>query len=63
MFRVDKTTLVYKLFKSLRDTLDERESKIGYFEYVHSYISWDPYLEITYKELQNRNFITLKRYT
>lgn len=38
ILRVDKTTLVYILFKSLRDTLDERELKIGYFVYVHSFI-------------------------
>lgn len=63
ILRVDITTLVYILFKSLRDTLDERESKNGYFAYVHSFISWDPYLESTYKELQNRYFITLKSYT
>lgn len=63
IFRVDKTTLVYKLFKSLRETVDERESKIGYFEYVHSFISWDLYLESTYKELPNRYFVTLKSYT
>lgn len=63
ILRVDKTTLVYVLFKSLRDTLDERETKIGYFAFVYSFISWDPHLESTYKELQNRYFITPRSYT